>query len=87
LSDLDKLNGTPLDTISIAATNMALSPSDNVTELFGATGNAMFRINVYDGSMTPIAGPWTITVIVFTSIVWLMIFMIRVVVGIGVQFR
>jgi hypothetical protein len=58
LSELDKLTIAPnsIGTVTVSATaNLALSPSDNVTELFGSTGNALVRINVYDGSTTPIA--------------------------------
>jgi hypothetical protein len=57
LFDLDKFSGETRNSIgpvTIGAGNLALSPSDNVTELFGSTGNALVRINVYDGSITEV---------------------------------
>jgi hypothetical protein len=58
LSEFDKLTIAPnsIGTVAVSATgNLALSPSDDVTELFGSTGDKLVRINVYDGSTTQVA--------------------------------
>jgi hypothetical protein len=57
LFDLDKFSGetrNSIGTVNVGAGNLALSPSDDVTELFGSTGDALVRINVYDGSTTEV---------------------------------
>jgi hypothetical protein len=62
LRELDKANGTPLDSVAVSSTSAVLSPSDDVTELFGIDSTILVRINVDDGTVAPVAGALSITV-------------------------
>jgi hypothetical protein len=57
LFELNKLRGTPM-TIGApsgaAAGNLALSPSDDATQLFASNGSALLRVDFYDGTTTSI---------------------------------
>jgi hypothetical protein len=58
LSVLDKVAGTSSSIgspIGVDSSNLALSPSDDASQLFASNGIALLRINIHDGTPTIVA--------------------------------